>query len=391
MQRIALTLSLVVWAATCQAIGNGRITPEMRLCFTQLPVLASVSESPKLSKRYPPLSLPVSDHPYGTARPAEYAARFYPSETPRDTGFTPLRFTVADYEARLRKFAEETVDHRSITYVSDLPDGTRIKLHLLTGELLIMNRRGEVALYTKLPVGLRSVAALNNTAEVFGLLVGKEETKARYPHEPQTFARLSAGEAIKYEDFPSSRALYDHVDKHVLVLNAERRTNSVRQKADYVASRRVELAMEFADLRRPFLAAVEACDGDVGCEQAAYDALAISYERRVINYLSSRKPSILTYSQFQDEDRGGYSVTQVTGFRFDVLTNEMAVINRVTGHVLTYFRLDLTTGNRWLATHGYAPANSPFEYFLALISCHRSHPTRQLAAQNCHPSPVLVP
>ena len=76
---------------------------------------------------------------------------------------------------------------------------------------------------------------------------------------------------------------------------------------------------------------------------------------------------------------------------FDVLTNEMAVINRVTGHVLTYFRLDLTTGNRWLATHGYAPANSPFEYFLALISCHRSHPTRQLAAQNCHPSPVLVP
>lgn len=330
-------------------------------CQFELPAIASVQDPKSVHLLFPARAVSLSQTLWGSCeRPIELARYHFPSPKPSNDGYQPISFGVKEFEASLRAFARDGLDARSVTHFSQLPDSTSLKMHLATGEMLILNKQGHVGLYLRLPVDQRSVAAYVSTAHLFSHLV---ETVS-LPSRGEKVARLSAGESMEFGGFISGNSLAVHVDKHVLGLAPEVRQMPLAYKANFAMGASVNRPPEFEALRTNFALAIKNCAEDRGCAERAYTALKMSYMQAAEKFLKSERATSLTYTRKEIRQFDG--AEHVMAYRFDVLTRELAVIDRGSGKVTTYFRLNMDIANRSLADHQFPPAHSPFEYFLAL-------------------------
>lgn len=334
-------------------------------CVVIFPALLGVNDPELLPQRFPVREVVLNADMYAGIRPSDFAARHVPPETPRTEGYLPVSFGPRDFEYRARQFAADSMDARSVTYKSPLSDGTQIKMHLATGELLIANGRGELACFVKLPVGQRSVAGDFNTSQLFARLTGIVTAPQKYGEPIERYAQLTAGESIPFKGFPGDTHLNAHVDKHVLgIVNNTRFSNAAEKaRAAKVSNGH---GPEFSDLRQKFLGDIRAANQDPALEARAYANLKDAYTKRATDFMQSSRPSILTITRAEKRMVNGQERTQLLGFRFDTITNELAIFDRQTGRLITYYRVAMAPANAWLENKGYPAVNTPMEYFLSV-------------------------
>lgn len=346
------------------------ITSVTKLCQPIYPIVVGVSDPVAVNSRFQARPIVLSAEVFGNMRAVDFAARHYPPETPSSKGHTPHSFRAVDFEGRLKAFAEEARDERALTYESPLADGTKIKLHLHTGELLVVTGDGKLATYFRLPVNQRSVAGDRTTAELFSRLTGIVTAPQKLGRPPQRYSQLTAGEAVPFGGFPGPSHLETHVDKHVLGLPPAHAPLTAAHRAQAAADHLPR--SEFSRLAQDFVTDFKRAAGDPAKEAAAYAKLKQGYADAAEAFMTSNRPSILTSTRVDKRMLDGKEVSQILGFRFDTLTNEVAVFDRESGKVITYFRVDMNPANKWLESKGHPPVNSPMEYFLALIKIPQS-------------------
>ena len=358
-------LCCVFLSLESQAAGNV-FAPMVKGCLVLFPALMPVTDPDNIHNRFPVKPIVLQADLWAGAKPGDFASRYLPPEFPRSDGYQPKFFSPRDLEERARQLAADYMDERSVTYVSPLPDGTQIKMHMGTGELLVTNGKGQLACFVKLPVGQRSIAGDATTAMLFSRLTGIITTPQKYGQVPKRFAQLSAGESVPFNGFPGDSHLVSHVDKHTLgILNASPHLTPA-DRARMARTTAGGYKAEFIDLQTFFLRDMEAAKGDAAKGAKAYAELKAAYSARAEKFMTSTKPSILTMTRAEKRTVNGKEQMQILGFRFDTLTNELAIFDRETGRVITYFRVEMDPANKWLEKTGYPTVNSPMEYFLSV-------------------------
>ncbi len=365
MQRVFVILLLVV----CSASGFGSELTKATAALCLFSAIAPLHDPEHLRVRFPVREIHLAESPWGDDHwPVDFAKRFFPPKNARNDGSLPVGFGPKDYEQRLRQFASDAVDERSLTYASPLPDGTRIKLHLVTGELLITNGKGELAAFIKLPIDTRAIGTLATTGQFFTNFTKMVTAPQKYGQAPQRFAQLTAGEKIGFVGFSSENQAVSHVDKHVLGIFPERGASmSPADKAAAAKRNAGAHSPEFIRLRQDYLHDVEASKGDASAEQRAYAKLKQNYLKAAEDFMQSDRPTALTFTRAEKRESDGQSTTQLLSFRFDTLTNEMAIFDRLTGKLITYHRVDMEPANLFLKNHGFPPVNTPLEYFFSMV------------------------
>ena len=294
---------------------NGRFAIRILLCVTTLAgamvakdARATLSLAPRLCPPAIEASAPaqlvvtLDSRPFNSTRGGSLGKRF--GET---LGFSPLdRDVERKYRDAAVAFARATgrdcVVHRN-------SDGTTLKMDIGTGNLLVVSKAGHVAMFTRLPT--RNLPSSSGSLrELFDSFSGTLERPAgrfvvRWP-------RLTADAALDANRFlPSLRE--PKFKKHVV---------------------------EREEFGNRFVSPAE-------------------YERAAVAFANDRTRASLVVTQLP---RNG--VDSVQSMKFDPITSEFVVVDRVSGDVITYYRGDLVSANAELSAARRIHARNLFEYLL---------------------------
>jgi hypothetical protein len=220
-----------------------------------------------------------------------------------------------EYERRARELANDKLDTLATTYRG--PDGSTIKMHLVTGELLITDRAGKIVLFTRLPVGTREIFGFKDAGEVFRTLTENVETPPRYGRTWR-HARLTVDENLGVTGFLGPVLAAQKYQKHVI------------QQRDF--------GDQFRSPRE--------------------------YEQAAKELANSTRRSAITVATIDTDRRGNPVPTLV---KFDPMTDEVVVVNPVTRKIITYFKLNVRRANAYLRLNGARSTKDVFEYLLMRI------------------------
>lgn len=275
-----------------------------------------------------------------------------------------------NYERRLREFANERGDNRSATKEVSDSNGlkTHIKMNTSTGELLITNSKNEVGLYMRLPVFDRPLGHFKTTGEILDDLsnwvsmpIGDSQQR-----QYKIWPRITSGESIKTEGFGTEK-LWPHFEKHVLnKFSNESRENYLQDITD-PKTKWMRRTAEFPKLREEYVnESVKLQANETSKITELNAAVAQKYNQAAIDFCKSSEPHLLTITRIQKLPNG---TNTVVAYRFNPLTNEFAVLNRLTGRILTYYVVnsDMKISNSQLSFNWkLPPVKTPTEYFIAM-------------------------
>lgn len=213
-----------------------------------------------------------------------------------------------DLQQRARAFAADTTDQRNLVHQSS---HGQLKLNLGTGELLLADKYGNFSVYTQAPPAF---GRIKNTGNLFDVLSEKISFTTRKGRNE--VPRLAVGQAIAVDEFAPD-ILISHYEKHGRLLGV----NSPEKYA--------EKAIAFVASEDPSCVAI-----------------------------TSRLP--FYGKQFKD---GGMGVMTA---KVNVVTGEVAIIDRLNGRIVTYFKYDKHQAADQLHKLGLPSPKNVFEYLLLL-------------------------
>ena len=317
-----------------------------------------------IPEAYGPKAIAIAENPFGSIEKSQFISRFHPPKVPRDMGFNTPGFKTKEYLAQLSQFANEVNVPQVMTYQSPIT-GTWIKFHATTGDLLITTREGKIAIYTLLPVDRPGTVPHETTLSLFDRITKTILLPSPASSPSVSFDNLTAGEAFSSAGFQSEDSLRNQAIKHVLGVESNDAIWQItiamqKRNRDYVAE-------EFPELYKDFKGLFMRPESGQEQKQIALNDLIDSYKKSALNFMTSQKQTILTATRTRTSQNGNQESSRTLGFRFDTLTNELAIFDRNTGSIITYFRVTMSKANEWLKKHQQPLVKSPIEFFLTLI------------------------
>ncbi len=261
----------------------------------------------------------------------------------------PIHHGSSDKELRAEAFAADQ-DAQAITILNRDRRGqsTIIKLHLITGEILISTLAGKLVLYQSLPVGVRPLANFKSAVEILEFLRG----------------RVHSAENLGELHFVNEETRTQHFRKHVLWAAAD-------ETLSHWLNRRPKRS-EFPGLQKAFRMAASTADEPLLGELS--NQHAIDYEKRASAFAQSTSDTTVSiHIQVRFPDGG----LRDLAWKLNTVTNELLLAALDQNRILTYHRLDpsVAIGNRQLAgRYRLPPVQTPFEYILSLAQAQSSEP-----------------
>ncbi len=323
-------------------------------CSRLLSSLQGVADTPASLLRYQPVELALKEMKKSERSTFNQWARQY-TKTLDPEGNTP---PIESYLERAKSFALETQDDRALVFskAQGNPNGF-IKLHLLTGELLVATPSGDLSIYLRLPVGNLPFSTHLTVADLADKLMGT--LLWRSVEKVHFFPKMEVGAAIEVKGFQNTRDRVWHFEKHVL---KRRHRQTLTERLSWGAHD-TEFPSLFDQLQREFKAT------EIKEEEAWIQHHALQYEARAIALAQSTQSTVITINRFENS-KNLTGVIDLMSYKFDTATQEMVILNRAEKKIVTFFKVqsDLIEANRCLQRKGLEPVRTPFEYFLALAT-----------------------
>lgn len=231
---------------------------------------------------------------------------------------------------------------------------TRAKIDLRTGDFLIVDHRGYVAAFTRLPLRRRPFGPVKDLRELADIFSSYAE------QDHSTHPRLMAAEDLGAASFsPHNRA--SHFNKHVLGCPTQL---PLRRWLELYKEDHLSRHSGFPLLQEHFARALGGSRFRRSTVPTVYKNFLGEYEKHAKSFLRSTSPTALSSTYFQ---RAHGTLSLIT-IKFDLQTLEFAILNRRDQTIVTYFRVtEMVPSNDHLHYRlRLPPVQTPLEYFLVL-------------------------